>query len=219
MYFPSTRAQKRLGYRPGPVDARARAGDRRPGTRASKEREDDEVSASQHRPDRSLRRVPEGRGAIPARSDARADARLQYRVHRLREDPRVRVEQGPPHRRGVPRLGRAMPCARRLDLRRRAAHLQGDRGRRRRASSRCAEHPALHERAATRGDARPVRAEPEAHMGDPSRRHAGDPRLRLRLPRPLGDRDRRDQGGPRPGSASRRTRRFSRRPRSTTLSR
>ena len=69
---------------------------------------------------------------LPARAHARAHAGLQPRLHRLREDPRVRVEQGAPLGRRVHRRGRPVPGSGRLDLRRRAADLQGDRGRRRR---------------------------------------------------------------------------------------
>ena len=116
--------------------------------------------------------------------------------------------------------GRRVPGAGHLGLRRRAAHLQGHRGGRRRLPRDEAEHPALHERAPARGDARPVRAQPAPHVRRPPRRHAGDPRLHLRLPGPLGHRHRRDQGRrARAASASRRTRRSSRRPRSTTSSR
>ena len=102
-------------------------------------------------PDRPLRRAAAAQGrALPARAHARADARVQHRLHRLREDPRVRVEPGAAVGRGVHRRGRAVPGAGRLDLRRRAARLQGDRGRRRRHARAAQEHRALHERAPAR---------------------------------------------------------------------
>ena len=71
-----------------------------------------EVSAALDRPDRQVRRHPEAQGrALPARPDARADAGVQPRLHRLREDPRVRVEQGAAVRRRVHRRGRPVPGA------------------------------------------------------------------------------------------------------------
>ena len=161
-----------------------------------------------------VRRAAAAQGrALPARPDARADARLQHRLHRLREDPRVRVEQGAPVGRGVHRRGRAVPGAGRLDLRRRAARLQGDRGGRRGLPRAEQDDRALHERAPARAVPRRLRAEQAADVRRPPRRDARDPRLHLRLPGPLGHRGRRDQAGAREAaSASRRTRRSSRRP-------
>ncbi len=149
-------------------------------------------------PDRPLRRPAEAQGrALSARAHARADARVQHRLHRLREDPRVRVEQGEALRRRVHRLRRPVSRAGRLDLRRRAARLQGHRGRRCGLPRARQDDRPLHERASPRGVPRRLQARPSADLRRPPRRHAGDPRLHLRLPGPVGRRSRRDQEGPR----------------------
>ena len=96
------------------------------GSWRSTERKGHEVSAAEHRPDRALRRVAEGRRAVSARADARADARLQHRLYRLREDPGVRVEQGASDRGGVPRLRRS--SARRRSSRSAAGSPSSSRG-------------------------------------------------------------------------------------------
>ena len=69
-----------------------------------------------------------GAQEVSAGADARAAARLQPDLHRLRPHPRVRVDdQGEAHRRGVPGGGRRVRRADRLDLRRRADDLSRDR--------------------------------------------------------------------------------------------
>ena len=109
----------------------------------------DEVSASLDGPDRQLRRPAAAQGrALPARADARADARVQHRLHRLREDPRVRVEQGAAVGRRVHRRRRAVPGAR--SSRSAAASRSSTRGSRTSspASSSCGKNDRpLHERA------------------------------------------------------------------------
>ena len=118
---------------------------------------------------------------------------MQHRLHRLREDPRVRVESRAAVGRGMRRRGRPVPGSRRLDLRRRAPRLQGDRRGRPAGARARQDDRALHERAAARAVPRLVRAVEPADLRHPSRRDARDPRLRLRLPGPLGHRHRRDQ--------------------------
>ena len=95
------------------------------------------------------------------------------------------------------RRRRPVPGARRLDLRRRAPDLQGDRGRRRGLPRAAEDDRALHERAEADRVPRRLQARPAPDLRRPPRRHARDPRLRLRLPGPLGHRRRRDQAGAR----------------------
>ena len=105
MYFSCEKAQSMLGYQPGPVEpALARA--------VREALSDEREGRSMKFPLRSTVQIgryvasqKEAR-ALPARAHARADPRLQHRLHRLREDPRVRVEQGAADGRGVPRLRR-----------------------------------------------------------------------------------------------------------------
>ena len=88
------------------------------------------VPAGDDDPDRRLRRQEEaGEGrAVPDGPDARAAPRLQPDLHRLRADPRVRVDdQAEALDPGMPRRRRRVRRPGRLDLRRRADDLPRDR--------------------------------------------------------------------------------------------
>ena len=82
-------------------------------------------------PDRRLRRCKKKLDAdqeVPDGPDARAAARLQPDLHRLRPDPRIRVDdQAEALDRGVPGRRRRVRRPGRLDLRRRADDLPGHR--------------------------------------------------------------------------------------------
>ena len=105
---------------------------------------------------------------------------LQSRLRRLRQDRLSGADPEPaPVGRGVPRRGRRMRRADRLDPGRRTADPQGDR-RDREGVGRAQEvRLPVHQRAPGREEDRPVHAEPLPHLLDPSRRAA-------RAPRPLG---------------------------------
>ena len=83
----------------------------------------------------SVRNAIRGQQALSVRADARAALHLQPGLHRLRHRAPHRQAQGPASAREVPRGGRGLRGADRLDLRRRADDLSGAAGARRPRSS------------------------------------------------------------------------------------
>ena len=136
------------------------------------------------------------RREVPDGPDARAAARLQPDLHRLRPHPRIRIDdQAEAHHRRVPGRGGRVRCAGRLDLRRRADDLPGDRrARRQDPGAEEGRHP-LHARDVHPQEDRRLQAEPDLLLQRPPRRDAEEPRPGRRAGGRLRSGDRRHQGG------------------------
>src|SRR2546426_622478 len=140
--------------------------------------------------------------ALSAGAHARAVVPLQSRLRRLRQDPVPGADpEKAPDGRAVPRGGRRVRRADRLDSRRRAAHVSGHRAPRRGAGGAPQIRLPLHQRDPPERKARggPL-PPPERLLLHPSPRWAPRPARRSRLPRrglrPNGGRD---QGSARAG--------------------
>ena len=148
-------------------------------------------------PDRRLHRQEEADAdrEVPDGPDAGAAARLQPDLHRLRPHPRVRVDdQAEALDRGVPRRGGRVRRPGRLDLRRRADDLPGDRRARRqdpRAEEASTSAPTACSSARSSHEFKPI--EPVL-LQRPPRRHGEDARHRRRARGRLRRGGRGDQG-------------------------
>ena len=159
------------------ADTRSITDDRRNRTErpCAKEAEPHAFPPADDHPDRRLRRSQANRRAgqeVPDGSDARAASRLQPDLHRLRADPRIRIDdQAEALDRGMPGGRRRVRGAGRLDLRRRADDLPGHRrAGRQDPGAKEGRHP-LHQRHVHPQEAGRVQAQPDVLLQRPPGRN------------------------------------------------